>query len=277
MINLEAKPAKNNTLYKTHSDGTPVRLLTAGCNKAVENLAIFVEKHCAPMTQDIKTRIKNTQHLLCIIDDLNKTILPPNTKLVAFDIYNMYPSIDNKRGVEVIRNLPNGRTTLKPSTDCVIKALEICLTCNSSKFAKQNLLQSNGTATGAPNSCSYADLPVSPIGEKVLSASENTFREILYFGLYRDDSLTLWAPADSMEKLCHFRDFLNSLDPNLKFKMTVGENDELTFLDLRVILKNNKLFTTVTPNQPVAKCIYMLIQYTQNRRLLVFRREFHLG
>ena len=155
----------------------------------------------------------------------------------------MYPSIDNKRGVEVIRNLLNSRTTLKPSTDCVIEALEICLTCNNSKFAKQNLLQSNGTAIGAPNSCSYADLAVSPIGEKVLSASENTFREILYFGLYRDDGLTLWA--GSMERLCQFRDYLNSLDPNLKFKVTVGENDELTFLDLRIILKNNKLFTAV--------------------------------
>ena len=116
--------------------------------------------------------------------------------------------------MEVIRNLLNSRTTLKPSTDCVIEALEICLTCNNSKFAKQNLLQSNGTATGAPNSCSYADLAVSPIGEKVLSASENTFRETLYFGLYRDDGLTLWA--GSMERLCQFRDFLNSLDPNLE-------------------------------------------------------------
>ena len=100
MANLEAKPAKNSTLYKTHPDGTPVRLSTAGCNTAIENLAIFVEKHCPPMTQDIKTRIKDTQHLLCIIDDLNKTILPPNTKFVAFDIHNMYPSIDNKRGVK---------------------------------------------------------------------------------------------------------------------------------------------------------------------------------
>ena len=111
-----------------------------------ENLAIVMEKHCAPTTQDIKTRIKDTQHLLCIIDDLNKTIPPPNTKLVTFDSHNMYLSFDNKRAVD-FRNLLNSRTTLKPSTDCVIEALEICLICNNSKFAKQNLLQSNGTAT----------------------------------------------------------------------------------------------------------------------------------
>ena len=231
-------------------------LLTAGCNTVIDNLAIFVEKHCAPMTQDIKTRIKDTQHLLYIIDDLNKRILPPNTKLVAFDIHNMYPSTNNKRGVEVIRNLFNSRTTLKPSADCVIEALEICLTCNNSKFTKQNLLQSNGTCTvtGAPNSCSCADLAVSPTGDTVLSASENIFSEILYFGLYRDDDLTLWT--GSMERLCQFRDFLNSLDPNLEFKMTVGENDELTFLDLRIILKNNKLFTTVY-SEPTSSQMYL--------------------
>ena len=61
VVNLEAKKAKNSTLYETHSNGTPVRLLTAGCNTAIENVAIFVEKHCAPMTQEIKTRIKDTQ------------------------------------------------------------------------------------------------------------------------------------------------------------------------------------------------------------------------
>ena len=87
------------------------------------------------MIQDIKTRIKDTRHLLCIIDDLNKTDLPPNTKLVAFNIHNMYASIDDKRGVEVIRNLLNSRTTLKPSTDCVIEDLEICSTCSNSKLA----------------------------------------------------------------------------------------------------------------------------------------------
>ena len=79
-----------------------------------------------------KEKNKGHQHLLCITDDLNKTILLPNTKLVAFDIHNMYPSIDNERGVEVIRNLLNSRTTLKPSTNCVIEALDICLTCNNS-------------------------------------------------------------------------------------------------------------------------------------------------
>ena len=59
-----------------------------------------------------------------------------------------------------------------------------------------------------------------------------------------------------MERLCQFRYFLNSLDPNLKFEMTVGENDELTFLDLRIILKNNKLFTTIY-SKPTSSHMYL--------------------
>ena len=59
-----------------------------------------------------------------------------------------------------------------------------------------------------------------------------------------------------MERLCQFRDYLNSLDPNLKFKMAVDENDELTFLDVRIILKNNKLFTTVY-SKPTCSRMYL--------------------
>ena len=58
------------------------------------------------------------------------------------------------------------------------KRLEICLKCNNSKFGSQNL-QLNGTATGAPNSCSYVDLAVFNIDKNVLQAKRNTYQEIL--------------------------------------------------------------------------------------------------
>jgi len=36
IVNEAAQPGKNSTLYKTHKEGTPVRLLTSGCNTAIE-------------------------------------------------------------------------------------------------------------------------------------------------------------------------------------------------------------------------------------------------
>ena len=39
-----------------------------------------------------------------------------------------------------------------------MERLEICLLQNNSRFANIHLLQTNGTAVGAPNSCSYFDI-----------------------------------------------------------------------------------------------------------------------
>ena len=73
---------------------------------------------------------------------------------MSLDIVNMFPSIDNQRGIQAVHDILNTRAIKKPSTDCLIEGLKLCLYNNNSVFACENLLQTNGTATGAPNSCS---------------------------------------------------------------------------------------------------------------------------
>ena len=101
----------------------------------------------------------------------------------------MYPSIDNDRGIAAVRNALETRAYKSPSTHYIIESIEICLKCNNSRFGSQNLLQLNRTATGATNSCSYADLAVFDVDNTVLQAKRNTFQEMRYFDRYRDDSL----------------------------------------------------------------------------------------
>ena len=93
----------------------------------------------------------------------------------------MYPSIDNDRGIADIRNALETRGKKTTSTDSIIEGLKICLKCNNFKFGSQILLQLNGTATGAPNSCSYADLAVFNIDKNASQAKEDTDPEIGYF------------------------------------------------------------------------------------------------
>ena len=50
---------QNSTLYKTHKPNIPVKLLTRGYNTAFENLAIFAEKHCPKLTENIPTKIND--------------------------------------------------------------------------------------------------------------------------------------------------------------------------------------------------------------------------
>ena len=101
-------------------------------------------------------------------------MIPDNTILVSFGIVNMYPSIDNDRGIAAVKNVLVTRANKPPSTHCIIEGLEICFKCNNSRFGSQNLLQLNGTAIGAPNSCFYADLAVFNIDKNVLQAKRNT-------------------------------------------------------------------------------------------------------
>ena len=95
IVNPDAQPGKNSTLYKTHKPNIPVRLLTTGCNRAIENLAIFVEKYCAKLTENIPTKINDSHHLIDIFETLNAKGIPDNAFLLSFDIDNMFPSIDN--------------------------------------------------------------------------------------------------------------------------------------------------------------------------------------
>ena len=88
----------------------------------------------------------------------------------------------------------------------------MCLTNNNSNFAGQNLKQTNGTAMRAANSFSYSDLAIRPIDNAVINAQRTSFQEIFYFGLYRDDCITIWA--GDVHKIDLLLEFLNSLVKN---------------------------------------------------------------
>ena len=76
--------------------------------------------------------------------------------------------------------------TKLPLTECITEGLRISLYHNNSIFTGVNLLQTNGIATGAPNSCSYVDIAVAPIYNAVLDQKAICFDDLMYFGKYRD-------------------------------------------------------------------------------------------
>jgi hypothetical protein len=245
--NPDAVPGKNSTLYKTHKESVPVRLLTTGCNTATENLSIFVEKHTGPLAQLIPSRIKDTDHFLDIIDEINQNGLPDNASLVSFDIVNMFPSISNESGIRAVRQALNSRKVKSPSTKCIIEGLKITLSCNNSKFNDNHLLQIDGTAMGAPNSCSYADLATVPIDDLIFESQKRDFTELYLYKKFRDDVFSLWT--GDVYRLDDFLDFINTLDTNIKFTMEIGVLFKPDITIPLVELQN--LIDHVFPNSPV--------------------------
>ena len=79
--------------------------------------------------------------MLDLIDDTSKSSLLDKLILASFDIVNMFPNIDNVRGMEAARSLSDSSSSKNPSTECIIKGLEISLLNNNSRFANIHLLQ----------------------------------------------------------------------------------------------------------------------------------------
>ena len=166
-VNYNAQPGKNS-IYKTYKPAIPVRLWTTGCNTVIENLSRFIDSICPTLTSNLPNIIKDTSHLSDLIDDINKSSLSDKLILVSFDIINMFPNIDNKKRMEAAHSLLDSRSLQSPSIECIMEGLEICLLNNNSHFANIHLLQTNGTATGAPNSCLYSDIEISHL-DKIIN------------------------------------------------------------------------------------------------------------
>ena len=96
----EVHPGINYPLIKTHKVGNLARVITSGCDTPIENLSLFVEKHCKMVVDSISCRVQDTRHMLNIIDDLNSIGVSEYDILVSFDIINMFPSIYNHLGIE---------------------------------------------------------------------------------------------------------------------------------------------------------------------------------
>ena len=229
-------------LVKTHKANNPVRIITSGCNTAVENLSIFVEKILYKEVERLPSRIKDTSHMLDIIDNLNDSDLPENSVLVSFDVVNMFPSIDNESGITAVKKVLNGRESKNPPTECILEALRLCLECNNSVFNDKNFIQTDGTARGPHMSCSYSDIAMAHFDNK----AQNYTLKPTVWKRFRDDVFSVWT--HNINTLPAFLDYLNNIDSTgkIKFTMQIADENGLEFLDLKLKMnEKNKIIIDV--------------------------------
>ena len=96
-----------------------------------------------------------------ITEEWKKFITPNNSS--AGKMYGMLKTHKNNNPIHMITSGCNAAVENEfdmDSTQCIVEALEICLTCNNSKFNDQNFLQTDGTAQWPHMSCSYADIAI---------------------------------------------------------------------------------------------------------------------
>ena len=129
--------------------------------------------------------------------------------------FNKSLIIDNKSGLKSVHDILELRDSKFPTTNCVIEALELCLSCNNSIFNNTNYLQTDGTAQGPHVSHSYADLALASYDNKALAfdLSPTTWKR------FRDDMFAVWTHDSASVSL--FIEYPNNIDKTGKIQFTM--------------------------------------------------------
>ena len=122
----------------------------------------------------------------------------------------MFPNIDNNLEISSVKKYLNLCSKNITPTNCLLEALELCLSCNNSIFNNENYLQKDGTAQGTHMSCSYADRAMVDFNNET---SEYHLTPTMW-KRFRDDIFVLWPHG--RESLVLFLDYINTLDPTEK-------------------------------------------------------------
>ena len=243
VIKDSSRPGYNYVNYKVHKPEANFlgRLITSGCGSPTERLAEFSEFYLHPIASSLQYALKDTSDFLYHIDSFNSDYEGDfdDIILATWDIVAMFPSIDNKMGLKACEDLLNERVHQFPSTKCIVDATRLTLENNLSIFNNVAYLQTNGTAMGPHNACSYADIAMHPIDVTINSCTR--FKLPLWVR-FKDDIFCPWSMGES--HLHEFTEWINTINPRIKYKLSYSR-DSIEYLDTKVYIKDGQIHTTL--------------------------------
>ena len=133
------------------SSGFPARGIISCNNSATESLQDFVDFKCNPAMRALQSYIKDTKHLLQIMEKWNsEDLITNNASLITADMENMYGNMPleiSKQGIkEYFESLPPNPEDL--TKDEILEALDIGQENNVFEFKDNFYKQKVGHATG---------------------------------------------------------------------------------------------------------------------------------
>ena len=136
----------------------PGRPITSGNDCPTEKISQLIDLILQPYVPKIKSYVKDTNHFISIIEDLN--INDQDAILVTLDVTSLYTNIPHKEGIEAIENVIYSTRPHQymPKNSSIIDILKLILTCNNFQFNGTNYLQVSRTAMGTRVAPTYANL-----------------------------------------------------------------------------------------------------------------------
>ena len=204
-------------------------------------------------------------------DFINKTknlsTIPDNAILVTADVVGLHPSIPHEAGLRALKEALDKQDKKCIPTEDLVKMAEFVLKNNFFEFNSKIKQQVSGTAIGTKFAPPYACLFMDKFETSFLETQQ--LQPLVWFR-YIDDIFFIWTHGE--EELKIFLKSLNEFDPSIKF--TYESNKEsIAFLDIKVSLRNGKVFTDVYVKPTVINIyiICLLIHTTLKSQLSLAR------
>ena len=124
----------------------PGRPVISNSGYYTENISAFLEYHLKPISQKVKSYIKDNNDFLRKLDALPS--LPEDTILCTIDVVGLYPNIPHEDGLVAMRKALDEREDKTVSTDSLIDLTECVLKNNIFEHNTSFYKQLRGTAIG---------------------------------------------------------------------------------------------------------------------------------
>jgi hypothetical protein len=165
--------------------------------------------------------------------------------MISLDIVNLFTNIPISDTIEIVREKLDLDKSIKERTnvpiDEIIDLINFCMMNTSFSFDGKFFQQKSGAPMGSNLSPIIAEALVSKIFELAIDKFEHKPKFLKFFV---DDSFLIINNRFSQKFLDHINR-VAAVFKTIKFTIETETNNELAFLDLKVIRKNSRLETTV--------------------------------
>jgi hypothetical protein len=236
LIQMNPLPPRFYGLPKIHKDGSPIRPVVSCIGSPSYKLASKLNSILRLLTGfSAKYGVANSINLT---RNLRHLSLPPNSKLVSFDVKNLFTSVPIHKTLLLTKELLTTSDVDPQLAKEFSLLLELCVNQNYFLFNNNFYKQTDGLAMGSPLSPILADIFMDNLESQLFNSNLPILQNILYWYRYVDDIICCWTGSD--RQLDCFLNLLNAQHQKISFTMEIESNKSLNFLDLNISIKNNR-------------------------------------
>ena len=227
------------------------------------------------MNYTSKHSIKNSSQLIEKIRDIK---INRHTKLISFDIKNLYQNIPVQEAIQICRDFIISSETDLHSSDIenITHLLNQIAEQNFFSFNNKIYKMTDGLPMGSPLSGILSEFYVDRMEEIFFSEQFHLFnRDVRFYCRYVDDIFIIHDQHTVFNTI--LKNILNNLGP-LKFTLETESNDSLSYLDLKISkdYQQSSLFFDIYRKETTTDTIIPKSSYApRQHKEAAFRYLFH--